>query len=123
MGASAEVERVIEGVAPPAPGLLDAGYALRPPHVAEIKKGLKGAQRAEQDHQRPDDAPATVADLRALAAKVDAQNASDPLYEKLTPGSIALKAARALIFEGVTQPNGYTEPLLHKFRQEKKAAA
>jgi len=61
--------------------------------------------------------------LTKMAAKVDAQNATDPLYEKLTPGSIALKAARALIFEGVTQPNGYTEPLLHKFRQEKKAAA
>ena len=61
--------------------------------------------------------------LTKMAAKVDAQNASDPLYEKLTQGSIALKAARALIFEGVAQPNGYTEPLLHKFRQEKKAAA
>ncbi|GAA3737831.1 malate synthase [Sphingorhabdus rigui] len=61
--------------------------------------------------------------LTKMAAKVDAQNAGDPLYEKLTPGSIALKAARALIFEGVAQPNGYTEPLLHKFRQEKKAAA
>jgi malate synthase len=61
--------------------------------------------------------------LTKMAAKVDAQNAGDPLYEKLIPGSIALTAARALIFEGVTQPNGYTEPLLHKFRQEKKAAA
>ena len=61
--------------------------------------------------------------LTKMAAKVDAQNASDPLYEKLIAGSIALKAARALIFEGVTQPNGYTEPLLHKFRQEKKAGA
>ena len=61
--------------------------------------------------------------LTKMAAKVDAQNASDPLYEKLTPDSIALKAARALIFEGVAQPNGYTEPLLHKFRQEKKAGA
>ena len=60
--------------------------------------------------------------LTKMAAKVDAQNAGDPLYEKLTSGSIALKAARALIFEGVAQPNGYTEPLLHKFRQEKKAA-
>ena len=60
--------------------------------------------------------------LTKMAAKVDAQNVSDPLYEKLVPGSLALKAARALIFEGVSQPNGYTEPLLHKFRQEKKAA-
>jgi malate synthase len=57
-----------------------------------------------------------------MAAKVDTQNASDPLYEKLTPDSIAFKAARALVFEGISQPNGYTEPLLHKFRQAKKAA-
>jgi malate synthase len=59
--------------------------------------------------------------LAKMAAKVDAQNSADPLYEKLTPDSIAFKAARALIFEGVAQPNGYTEPLLHKFRLEKKA--
>ncbi|WP_257548242.1 malate synthase G [Sphingopyxis sp. DBS4] len=60
--------------------------------------------------------------LARMAAKVDAQNAGDPLYEKLTPDGIAYQAARALIFEGVTQPSGYTEPLLHKFRQAKKAA-
>ena len=60
--------------------------------------------------------------LTKMAAKVDTQNAGDPLYEKLDAESLALKAARALIFEGVTQPNGYTEPLLHKFRQEKKAS-
>ncbi len=57
-----------------------------------------------------------------MAAKVDAQNAGDPLYEKLAGGSIALKAARALVYEGVAQPNGYTEPLLHRFRLEKKGA-
>ncbi len=61
--------------------------------------------------------------LTKMAAKVDAQNAGDPAYEKLTPDSIAFKAARALVFEGITQPNGYTEPLLHKFRLEKKAEA
>jgi malate synthase len=55
-----------------------------------------------------------------MAAKVDAQNAGDPLYEKLEGESIALKAARALVFEGVVQPSGYTEPLLHKFRLERK---
>ncbi|MBA3940353.1 MAG: malate synthase G [Sphingopyxis sp.] len=61
--------------------------------------------------------------LARMAAKVDAQNAGDPLYEKLTPDGIAYQAARALVFEGVTQPSGYTEPLLHKYRLEKKAAA
>ena len=59
--------------------------------------------------------------LARMAAKVDAQNAGDPLYEKLTPDGVAWRAARALIFEGVTQPSGYTEPLLHKYRQMKKA--
>ena len=67
--------------------------------------------------------PAQVdAAFAKMAAKVDAQNAGDPLYEKLEGDSVALKAARALVFEGMTQPNGYTEPLLHKFRLEKKAA-
>jgi malate synthase len=59
--------------------------------------------------------------LTRMAAKVDAQNASDPFYRKLTPDSTAFQAARALVFEGVTQPSGYTEPLLHKFRQRVKA--
>ncbi|QCB54083.1 malate synthase G [Sphingopyxis sp. PAMC25046] len=59
--------------------------------------------------------------LARMAAKVDAQNAGDALYEKLSPDGIAYRAARALIFEGVTQPSGYTEPLLHKYRQMKKA--
>src|SRR3546814_12042279 len=60
--------------------------------------------------------------LARMAAKVDAQNAGDPLYEKLTPDGIAYRAARALIFAGAAQPSGYTEPLLHKYRQMKKAA-
>ena len=60
--------------------------------------------------------------LVKMAAKVDAQNADDPLYEVLSANSIAFKAARALVFEGVVQPSGYAEPLLHRFRQEKKAS-
>jgi malate synthase len=35
--------------------------------------------------------------------------------------SIAFQAACALVLEGCDQPNGYTEPLLHKFRRQKKA--
>jgi malate synthase len=58
-----------------------------------------------------------------MAVKVDEQNAGDPLYCKLIPDSIAMQAARALVFEGVAQPNGYTEPLLHKFRQAAKRVA
>ena len=57
--------------------------------------------------------------FRRMAAKVDAQNAADPLYQPMAgreDASLAYQAARALVFEGIDQPNGYTEPLLHRYR-------
>jgi malate synthase len=63
--------------------------------------------------------------LLRMAKKVDDQNAGDPLYRPMAPAphkSIAFQAARALVFEGLTQPNGYTEPLLHAYRTKLKAS-
>ena len=62
--------------------------------------------------------------LARMAAKVDAQNAGDPLYVPLTgnEAGAAFRAAKELIFKGVEQPSGYTEPLLHAWRLRKKAS-
>ena len=70
--------------------------------------------------------PAQVRDaLMRMARRVDAQNAGDPLYLAMSPdpqASLAFRAAQELVFQGAVQPNGYTEPLLHAFRAEAKAA-
>ena len=66
------------------------------------------------------------ATFERMAAKVDQQNSGDPLYQRMHgrfAESMAYQAACDLVFKGVEQPSGYTEPLLHAWRLKLKASA
>jgi malate synthase len=65
------------------------------------------------------------ATFKRMAKVVDRQNAGDPLYKPMTGnyGGGAYQAATELVFKGLEQPSGYTEPLLHAWRLKVKAAA
>ena len=74
-------------------------------------------------HHKVCDEKKVLGIMKKMATIVDDQNKADNNYQPMSANfdtSIAFKAACDLVFKGISQPSGYTEPLLHKRRLEKK---
>ena len=109
-------DRIRKRAADWGPGGLDQRHdAAWAPFAADAPRWLKVVEGVGPD-----------AVARAYAAVVDGQNAGDAAYQPMAghfETSAAYRAALDLVFKGLEQPSGYTEPLLHAWRLKLKASA